>query len=164
MSPARDTASVSSTKTAHSLSATAIADFMPEKGGAEGGIGGADEEAVSGLASAPAEERPLEGRQAWIMVAGGWLGLFATFGFTNGFGSYQNYYQTVAYPDAPSATISLIGGLQVASLYIGGLVSGRCVDLFGPKPVIATGTVICTFALMMLSLTTQIWQVSTEWS
>ncbi|ORY75340.1 major facilitator superfamily domain-containing protein [Leucosporidium creatinivorum] len=100
---------------------------------------------------------PLEGRRAWLMATGGFLGLFATFGFTNGFGAYQNYY--LQQYDTTSATISLVGGLQVAMLYLGGPFSGRAVDVFGPKLVIGTGTIICTFSLMMLSLTSAIWQV-----
>lgn len=47
----------------------------------------------------------------------------------------------------------------MAILYLGGPFSGRAVDVFGPKLVIGTGTIICTFSLMMLSLTSAIWQV-----
>jgi len=75
-----------------------------------------------------------------------------------GFGAYQSYY--LQRYDTNSATISLIGGLQVACLYLGGPFSGRAVDVFGPKLVIGAGTIICTFSLMMLSLTSAIWQVS----
>lgn len=76
-----------------------------------------------------------------------------------GFGAYQSYYLQ-QYSNTDSATISLIGGLQVACLYLGGPFSGRAVDVFGPKLVIGSGTIICTFSLMMLSLTSAIWQVS----
>ncbi|KAM0753944.1 MFS general substrate transporter, partial [Meredithblackwellia eburnea MCA 4105] len=98
------------------------------------------------------------GRKAWSIVFASSLGFFCTFGYTNSFGAYQSYYQ-MAYPTASSATISLIGGLQVASVYLSGLFIGRWIDKFGPKAVMLTGTTLCTVALMLLSLTRAIWQI-----
>lgn len=73
------------------------------------------------------------------------------------FGAYQSYYLET-YDAAPS-TISLVGGLQVACLYIFGPFTGRAVDVLGPKPVLGVGTLICTVSLMLLSLTSAVWQI-----
>lgn len=102
---------------------------------------------------------PLDGgAKAWSIVVAAWCGLFCSFGFTNGFGTFQSYYQ-VHYPTTGSATVSLVGGLQVCVMYLTGLFIGRWIDVFGPKVVIGAGTLICCFSLMILSLTSAIWQV-----
>jgi hypothetical protein len=60
------------------------------------------------------EEGGLDG---WTTVFGAFLGLFATFGQLNSFGSYQAYYSTHQLAAYSASEISWIGSLQLWTFF-----------------------------------------------
>ena len=46
-------------------------------------------------------------------------------------GAFQDYYESTLLPSSSSASISLIGSLQVFFLYAGGPITGRIFDAYG---------------------------------
>ncbi|PIL29485.1 MFS general substrate transporter [Ganoderma sinense ZZ0214-1] len=66
--------------------------------------------------------------------------------------SSSNYYKSTPLPPSSSASISLIGSLQVFFLYAGGPLTGRIFDAYGTAVLIPLGSVLCVFAMMMVSL------------
>ncbi|KAI0768225.1 major facilitator superfamily domain-containing protein [Trametes elegans] len=95
---------------------------------------------------------PDGGKGAWMVVVGSCMALFASAGMTNAYGTFQDYYEATLLPSSPSSSISLIGSLQVFSLYLLGTFTGRIFDAYGTKYLIPTGSFICVFAMMMVSL------------
>ncbi|KAM5544505.1 hypothetical protein V8D89_002165 [Ganoderma adspersum] len=105
----------------------------------------------------PAHEQELEyvpdgGKAAWTVVLGSTLALFASAGMINSYGAFQDYYESTLLPSSTSASISLIGSLQVFFLYAGGPITGRIFDAYGTTVLIPLGSFLCVFAMMMISL------------
>ncbi|KAI9056296.1 monocarboxylate permease [Trametes sanguinea] len=95
---------------------------------------------------------PDGGKEAWTVVLGSSLGLFASAGMINAYGAFQDYYKATLLPSSSSASISLIGSLQVFFLYFLGTFTGRIFDAYGTKYMIPAGSFLCVFGLMMVSL------------
>ncbi|OCH92770.1 MFS general substrate transporter [Obba rivulosa] len=98
------------------------------------------------------EPHPEGGLQAWTVIFGAALSFFATFGFVNSFGVFQDYYQTTLLNKSSSSTISLIGAIQLFFMYGAGPIVGRIYDAYGTNILLPLGTVITVFSLMMVSL------------
>jgi len=56
---------------------------------------------------------PEGGREAWLVVLGGWFGLFCTFGLVTCVGVFLEHYQDGPLADYTPSTISWITSLQV---------------------------------------------------
>ncbi|KAI0047179.1 MFS general substrate transporter [Auriscalpium vulgare] len=90
------------------------------------------------------------GRAAWMTLFGAWLAIAATFGYTYSFGIYQDLYTR---SHAASATrVSWIGATQVFLFIATGLPAGKLYDKGHFRVVVALGSVIYVFSLMMLSI------------
>ena len=73
------------------------------------------------------------GIEAWLTVVGSALIYFASFGFINTFGFFQNYYLSSFLTGYPPSTVAFIGTLQITLLYLLGPVAGALFDAFGFK-------------------------------
>ena len=73
------------------------------------------------------------GVEAWLTVAGSALVYFASFGFINSFGFFQNYYQSHLLSDYAPSKIAFIGTLQITLMYIMGPLAGALFDALGLK-------------------------------
>lgn len=71
--------------------------------------------------------------EAWLTVAGSTLVYFASFGFINSFGFFQDYYQLHFLSHYAPSTVAFIGTLQITLLYLIGPVAGALFDVFGLK-------------------------------
>ncbi|KAL0945825.1 hypothetical protein HGRIS_012109 [Hohenbuehelia grisea] len=79
---------------------------------------------------------------------------FATFGYTNAYGVYNDFYvREYLSPKYSSSQISWIGSVQLLLVMSMGLVTGRAFDTGYFYPMILTGTLLYAFCLFMLSLT-----------
>ncbi|EJP69333.1 monocarboxylate permease-like protein [Beauveria bassiana ARSEF 2860] len=130
----------------------------------------ASEKAVHDLERAPSagaapagghlpQDFPDGGREAWLVVFGGWCALFCTFGLINCVGVFQQYYVSHTLSNYSSSTVSWITSTQVFMMNFLGIVVGRLYDNFGPKWILRIGTVIYIFGLMMTSLATEYYQI-----
>ncbi|KAF5337652.1 hypothetical protein D9758_013010 [Tetrapyrgos nigripes] len=97
-------------------------------------------------------EYPDGGREAWLVVFGSFLALFATWGVINSYGVFNDYYATVLLPNTSSSTLSLIGALQLFFLYGFSPVVGRIFDLYGSGVLLPLGSIIVVMSLMLVSL------------
>ncbi|EIN05361.1 MFS general substrate transporter [Punctularia strigosozonata HHB-11173 SS5] len=118
---------------------------MPEK--AEQDVSGANIE----MAVADEPKLPRSVRfKALCTLIGGWCALFATFGYANAFGVYQDFYQRSAL--STSSDISWIGSLQLFFLVAMGLPAGRLLERGYFKQVVFAGSVLYIISAFMLSL------------
>ncbi|KAF8490873.1 MFS general substrate transporter [Gautieria morchelliformis] len=98
----------------------------------------------------PPAAPPDGGARAWCTVLGGWLALFATFGYTSSFGVYQDLYTRSG--TSSSSNISWIGSVQLF-LFLGmGLPAGRLLDKGYFRHCVLVGSFIYMFSLFMLSI------------
>jgi MFS family permease len=101
---------------------------------------------------------PDGGLEAWLVVLGGWLCLFVSFGWINCIGVFQDYYQEHLLRGYSSSTISWIPSLELFMMFFGGPFGGKTFDSFGPRGLLAVGSVLHVLGLMMTSLSTQYYQ------
>lgn len=73
------------------------------------------------------------GLAAILTVIGSGLVYFASFGFMNSYGYFQDYYQTDYLANYSSSTIAFIGTLQISLMYFVGPVVGAAFDRWGLK-------------------------------
>ncbi|PCH34806.1 MFS general substrate transporter [Wolfiporia cocos MD-104 SS10] len=90
------------------------------------------------------------GLRAWLAVLGGYLVIFSTFGYSNSFGVYQDYY--TLHGSSSSSDISWIGSLQLCLMFAVGLPAGRLFDRGYFRTTSVAGTLLYSFSLFMLSL------------
>ncbi|KIJ42187.1 hypothetical protein M422DRAFT_171278, partial [Sphaerobolus stellatus SS14] len=90
------------------------------------------------------------GVKAWCTVLGGWLALFATFGYIYSFGVYQDLY--VRAGTSTSSNISWIGSVQLFFFVAMGLPAGALLDKGYFRITVFIGSLIYIFSLFMLSL------------
>ncbi|GAP85106.1 putative riboflavin transporter MCH5 [Rosellinia necatrix] len=105
------------------------------------------------------DDFPDGGREAWLVVLGGSLILFCSFGIVNCSGVFVQYYVNGPLSDYSSSSITWITSLQTFLLTGSNLVMGRLFDSYGTRWILPLGTVLYSFGLMALSLSTQYYQI-----
>ncbi|KAF4987260.1 hypothetical protein FGRMN_10462 [Fusarium graminum] len=103
------------------------------------------------------------GLTAWLQVLGSFLINLNNFGLANSFGVFQIYYQTELLQQHSPSSISWIGTLQASLILIIGVISGPLFDKGYFYSILITSSIVLVFALMMLSLATQYYQVMLTW-
>ena len=103
--------------------------------------------------------QPDGGFVAWAQILGSFLINVNNWGLVNTFGVFQAFYETDFLRDLSPSTISWVGTLQGSLLLIVGVVSGPLFDGGYFKFVLVGASLGLVFALMMLSLATQYYQV-----
>ncbi|KAG9244291.1 monocarboxylate permease-like protein [Calycina marina] len=102
---------------------------------------------------------PDGGREAWLVVLGGWCGLFVSFGWITCIGVFQTYYTTTLLSAYSSSTIAWIPSFETFALFIGAPLFGRLFDSYGPRWLLVGGSFFHVLGLMMVSLSGTYWQV-----
>ncbi|KAJ3528442.1 hypothetical protein NM208_g10198 [Fusarium decemcellulare] len=103
-------------------------------------------------------EPPNGGLVAWLQVAAGFVLFFNTWGMISAFSVFQTYYESGELFETSSSNISWIGSIQCFLLQLTGLIAGPVYDRGYLRLLLATGSFMIVFGLMMLSLCTQYWQ------
>ncbi|TIA03892.1 monocarboxylate permease-like protein-like protein [Aureobasidium pullulans] len=101
---------------------------------------------------------PDGGTNAWLCALGGSCCLFASFGWLNCIGVFQNYYSTNQLRDYSSSTVAWISSLEIFIMFLGGPFIGKTFDSYGPRWLLLVGTFLHVFGLMMTSLSTEYYQ------
>lgn len=103
-------------------------------------------------------QNPDGGLQAWLTVLGGFCILFCSFGWINTIGVFQDYYQTHQLAAYSPSTVSWIPSLEIFVMFFLGPWVGQVLDRYGHREVLAVGTFLHIFGLMMTSLSTEYYQ------
>lgn len=102
---------------------------------------------------------PDGGLEANLVVLGGWLCLFVSFGWINCIGVFQEYYEEHILIGYSSSTVSWIPSMETFMMFFGGPFAGLAFDNFGPRYLLLAGSFFHVFGLMMTSLSTQYYQI-----
>ncbi|KIM41319.1 hypothetical protein M413DRAFT_72154 [Hebeloma cylindrosporum] len=96
---------------------------------------------------------PEGGTQAWMVVIGVFLVQFSTFGYTNAYGVYNDYYvREYLANTSTSAQISWIGSVELWIVLSVGLFSGRAFDAGYFYHLMIGGFILFEFCLFMISI------------
>ena len=102
---------------------------------------------------------PNGGLQAWLHVLGAFLLWFNSWGILNAFGVFQTYYESGQLFTRSSSDISWIGSIQSFMLLVVGIFTGPIYDRGYLRSLLVVGSFLVVFGHMMLSLSTEYWQV-----
>ncbi|KXJ88742.1 major facilitator superfamily domain-containing protein [Microdochium bolleyi] len=102
---------------------------------------------------------PDGGLQAWTHAALLHIVFFNTWGVSNSFGVFQQYYVEHLLQDNSPSSISWIGSVQTACLFALGAAAGRATDAGYFRLVFTSGVLLQVFAIMMASLGRNYWQL-----
>jgi MFS family permease len=118
-----------------------------------------NEDSVPEASICETSECPEGGREAWLVVFGAWLGLFCTFGLITCVGVFLEHYQEGPLAQYSLSQTSWITSMQVFFQVGGSAIWGRFYDSYGPRWLLLVGTPVYCFGLMMLSLSTEYYQI-----
>ncbi|KAH8657889.1 major facilitator superfamily domain-containing protein [Xylariales sp. PMI_506] len=100
---------------------------------------------------------PDGGLVAWTQVLLMHLVFFNTWGVSNGYGVFQEYYSTRL--GVSSSAISWIGGVQVFFIFMIGVAAGRATDAGYFRITFGAGVLLQLVGIFMTSLATVYWQI-----
>ncbi|PVF96840.1 MFS general substrate transporter [Serendipita vermifera] len=104
--------------------------------------------------SSPAAlEIPDGGRTAWLTVFGAWCILFSTFGMTNAYGVYQDFYVRHFLTNETPSAIGWVGSVQLFFQFSMGAITGKLFDAGHFYTIMIPGSLLYVFCYFMLSLT-----------
>ncbi|KZT02251.1 MFS general substrate transporter [Laetiporus sulphureus 93-53] len=119
-----------------------------------------DKDAESSPASAPPEINfPDGGTIAWLQVVGSFFLFFNSWGIINTFGAFQTYYEGNLLSAYSPSTISWVGSIQGFLLLVIGVMTGPIFDMGYFHSLIAVGSFMVVFGMMMTSLATEYYQI-----
>ncbi|KAI0409288.1 monocarboxylate permease-like protein [Xylaria palmicola] len=136
-------------------SSVKVANKDPEKGSADLS---SQSSQPSATPSIDPNDFPDGGREAWLVVFGGALILFCSFGIINCAGVFVEYYLEGPLSNYTSSDITWITSLQSFLLTGSNLIMGRLFDSYGTRWILPLGTIFYSFGLMVLSLSTEYYQ------
>ncbi|KAK0447182.1 major facilitator superfamily domain-containing protein [Armillaria borealis] len=96
---------------------------------------------------------PEGGLRAWRTICGVALVQFSTFGYTNAYGVYNDFYVREYMSNISSSQLSWIGSVQLMLVLSVGLFSGRLYDTGYFYHLMIGGAFLFVFSFFMLSLT-----------
>ena len=105
------------------------------------------------------QQIPNGGLQAWLQVLGSFVLFHNTWGVTNAFGVFQSFYVNTGYIQSSPSDISIIGAVQAFFLLGFGLLTGPLFDKGYFYHLLAAGSFLTVFGVMMTSLCKEYWQV-----
>ncbi|KAE8349444.1 putative MFS monocarboxylate transporter [Aspergillus coremiiformis] len=111
------------------------------------------------LTPSPAPEPPNGGLAAWSGVFASFLLFITTWGFSTAFGAFQSYYEHDLLRTNSPSSIAWVGTVQAFFLISSGVIAGPLFDRGYLHHLMIIGCFLTTFGLMMLSLSTQFYQV-----
>ncbi|KAF8687073.1 hypothetical protein AX14_003722 [Amanita brunnescens Koide BX004] len=101
---------------------------------------------------------PDGGLTAWLMVLGGTLNTFSTFGYVNSWGIFQLYYQSTMLQDSSTSNIAWIGSIQYALVFFPAILIGRLFDLGYFRSIFLTSSVVLVAATFLVAECHLYWQ------
>ncbi|KAJ5947533.1 MFS general substrate transporter [Penicillium verhagenii] len=103
----------------------------------------------------PPVSPPDGGLVAWLQVAGSWCLMFNCWGVVNSYGVFQTYYENEILSDHSSSDIAWIGSIQACLLLFIGAITGPLYDYGYFRHLLAAGTFLIVFGMMMVSICTE---------
>ncbi|GAA5903483.1 hypothetical protein JCM6882_006559 [Rhodosporidiobolus microsporus] len=97
------------------------------------------------------------GLRAWLNVLGGWLLMFASFGYVNAFGVFQSYYKLAVFPEKSEEDISWIGSIQLCLFFLMSLVAGPLFDKGRLRILLVVGSAMWITSIFLIPEATEYW-------
>ncbi|KAL7935865.1 monocarboxylate permease-like protein [Trichoderma chlorosporum] len=159
-SPALDAKPLSSSTSSTDVERAFHEQHNPEQGAATDVEKMGQPEPQQGASTGPDFGPPPDGGiEAWLVVLGGFCTVFASFGWINCIGIFQDYYQSHQLKAYSPSTVAWISSVESFMLFFWGPVVGYMTDELGPRIPVLIGSILHVFGLMMTSLSKEYYQI-----
>ena len=113
----------------------------------------------SSLPSNPEEELtyPEGGLQAWLVVFGGWCGIFCSLGIANTLATFQAYLSEHQLASYSSSQIGWIFSIWTFLTFACGIYTGPLFDVYGPRWLVLPGSICVILMIFLLGVCTAYW-------
>jgi MFS family permease len=111
-----------------------------------------------------ADDFPEGGLNAWLVVLGSWCAMVQIFGLINTSGIFESYFKTHQLQDYSHSQIGWIFSLYLFVVFFIGVQVGPVFDRYGPRLLVAVGSLLVVTSLMLLSLSTKYYQIILTYS
>lgn len=115
-------------------------------------IGNLTDNSASPYLDEEEEDYPEGGKRAWLVVLGSWLALFSALGIMNILATFQTYVSKHQLANYDASAIGWIFSLYTFACFFLGIYVGPIFDKYGPRWLVAAGTVGLVASLMCLSV------------
>ncbi|KAE8131064.1 major facilitator superfamily domain-containing protein [Aspergillus pseudotamarii] len=100
---------------------------------------------------------PEGGLRAWLVVVGGWFGLFSTFGLINSMGTLQAYVENHQLKDYSIGTTGWTFGMYAFLTFFCGAQIGPIFDTKGPRLLVIVGSMLVMVMTVTLGFCQEYW-------
>ncbi|UNI23939.1 hypothetical protein JDV02_009729 [Purpureocillium takamizusanense] len=107
---------------------------------------------------------PEGGREAWLVVFGSFCAMGAIFGLINSSAVFESYFRTHQLRKYSHSQIGWIFSLYLFLVFFVGLQVGPVFDRHGPRLLVAAGSICIVSSLMLLSISTEYYQIILTYS
>ncbi|PBK73129.1 MFS general substrate transporter [Armillaria solidipes] len=107
-------------------------------------------------ASTDLEDFPGGGLRAWLIIGGTIFSSFATIGFVNAWGVFQEYYEETVLNYNPS-TIAWVGSVQYALIFMPGIIVGHLFDIGYLRVPFILATTLLVVSTFLIAECSQYW-------
>jgi MFS family permease len=101
---------------------------------------------------------PDGGAEAWLTVAASSACFFVTWGWINCIGVFQDYFIREPLREYSPSTVAWIPSVETFLMLFLGIFAGWVFDRWGPRHILAIGSFLHVFGLMMASISTEYYQ------
>ena len=93
---------------------------------------------------------PEGGLRAWLVVVGSFAAMFMIFGIVNSTAAFQDYLATHQLQHYSPARVGWIFSVNLFLVFFIGIYAGRAFDAWGPRSLVAVGSIGLVASLMIL--------------
>lgn len=101
---------------------------------------------------------PDGGLEAWLVVFGAFCALFLVFSMVASTAVFQDYLSAHQLQGVPPAKVGWIFSVNLFLTFFCGIYTGQFFDTYGPRFMIAVGSICLVLSIMLLSICMEYWQ------
>ncbi|KAI0890366.1 MFS general substrate transporter [Annulohypoxylon maeteangense] len=110
------------------------------------------------------EDFPEGGLRAWLVVLGSFCSMVSVYGIINVAAVFESYFSANQLAGYSSSTIGWIFSVYLFIVFFFGIQVGPIFDRYGPRYLIAIGSVMCVASQMLLGLCHEYYQIILTYS
>jgi len=110
------------------------------------------------------ESFPEGGLKAWLVVLGSFCAMFSIYGLINTSAVFEAYFKANQLQQYSHSQIGWIFSLYLFLVFFVGIQVGPMFDRFGPRVLVAVGSLLIVISLMLLSLSKTYYQIILTYS
>ncbi|KAH7035556.1 major facilitator superfamily domain-containing protein [Microdochium trichocladiopsis] len=110
------------------------------------------------------DDFPEGGLEAWLVVFGSFCAMISVYGLINSAAIFESYFSNNQLKGYDSSTIGWIFSVYLFLVFFAGIQAGPIFDAYGPRWLVAVGSIMVVASQMLLSVSTEYYQILLTYS